>query len=277
MADNSSASEMAITLQLPTFWTHHPVAWFDHIEAMFALRNIHSQETKVNLVTVSLPENVMEEVSDVLADRSPGLYERLKQALIKRVALNDQQKVQELFRDVQLGDRKPTQLLRQMRQLVADSKIDDDFLKQLWLQRLPQAIQTILAPINHSPLSELAEAADRVVETATSNTNISAAVTASPTQTKNSFAGGSSNVDVVAHITKLYEEICKLRIDRRPRGRSNSRTSSTRGRSSSRAGSRRCRPKNSQPGVCWYHRRYGDKAQKCTRPCIFDVQQSGNQ
>ncbi|CAH8820795.1 unnamed protein product, partial [Trichobilharzia szidati] len=256
MIDASPASEMAITLQLPTFWTQHPARWFEHIEAMFALRNIHSQETKVNLVIVSLPEHVMEDVSDVLADRSPGLYERLKQALIKRVALTEQQKVQELFRDVHLGDRKPTQLLRQMRQLVADFKIDDAFLKQLWLQRLPQTIQTILAPINHSPLSELAEAADRVVETTTSNMSISAAVTASSTQTRTSSAVESSNVDVVAHLNKLYEEIDKLKLDRRSRGRSHSRTSSIRGRSSSRAGSRRRRPKNSQPGVCWYHRRY---------------------
>ncbi|CAH8571725.1 unnamed protein product [Heterobilharzia americana] len=185
MADNDSTAQMAITLQLPTFWAHRPSAWFSHVEAQFALRHIQSQETKSNLVIVSLPENVIEDVSDVLDDPAPNLYDRLKTALIKRVALTDQQKVQELFRDVHLGDRKPTQLLRQMKQLIADFNIDEAFLKQLWLQRLPQSVQGILAPFHKCPLIELAEAADRAVDATKPNTSISAALSTATDSFKN--------------------------------------------------------------------------------------------
>lgn len=127
MAENDSPAEMSLTLQLPTFWAHRPASWFKHAEAQFAVRRIHSAETKANFVIVSLPENIMEEISDVLDDPSPDLYDRLKSALIKRVELTDQQKVQELFREVELGDRKPSQMLRQMKQLVANFKVDDTF------------------------------------------------------------------------------------------------------------------------------------------------------
>nr|CAH8824227.1 unnamed protein product [Trichobilharzia regenti] len=76
------------------------------MEAQFVLRHIHSQETEVNLVIVSLLENIMEEVSDVLSDPSLNMYDRLKFVLINRVALTDQRKEQNLFCDIHLGNHK---------------------------------------------------------------------------------------------------------------------------------------------------------------------------
>nr|CAH8870992.1 unnamed protein product [Trichobilharzia regenti] len=88
--------------------------------------------------------------------------------------------------------------------------------------------------------------------------------------------GGSSSFDAVAHIAKLYEEICSIRQEMNSRSRGRSPSSSRSSRPLSRASSKRRQSRSNQPGVCWYHRRYGAKAQKCTRPCTFDVQQSGN-
>ncbi|CAH8645318.1 unnamed protein product [Heterobilharzia americana] len=279
MADNDSTAQMAITLQLPTFWAHRPSAWFSHVEAQFALRHIQSQETKSNLVIVSLPENVIEDVSDVLDDPAPNLYDRLKTALIKRVALTDQQKVQELFRDVHLGDRKPTQLLRQMKQLIADFNIDEAFLKQLWLQRLPQSVQGILAPFHKCPLIELAEAADRAVDATKPNTSISAALSTATDSSKNPHPPSAvepTSFDVITHISKLYEELCSIRNEMRSGSSYKGRTSRSRNRSASRTGSRRSKSRQSQPRLCWYHKRYGANAKKCTRPCTFEANQAGN-
>ncbi|KAH7968570.1 hypothetical protein HPB52_009805 [Rhipicephalus sanguineus] len=62
-----------------------------------------------------------------------------------------------------LGDRKPSQLLRGMRQLLGEkaSKMDDS------LQRLPANVCMILAAAGDLPLDDLAALADRVLEVAT--------------------------------------------------------------------------------------------------------------
>ena len=271
MADDSAPAEMVVTLQLPTFWANRPIAWFTHVEAQFSLRRIQAQETKANLVIVSLPENVMEDVADVLEDPAPNLYDRLKAALIKRVALTDQQRVQELFRDVQLGDRTPSQMLRHMKQLVAEFKIDDAFMKQLWLQRLPQSVQGILAPFYQSSIAELAEAADRAVEVTKPSTSLTAVLPSSAHSQEDHIPHDFHGFD----IRQMYQEICNLRRELRSRSRSRSVTFRSRSKSNL---SRRPKSsaKESQQGICWYHRRYGAKARKCTTPCAFNHSQAGN-
>ena len=57
--------------------------------------------------------------------------------LIKRTSASQQRRVQILLNEVDLGDGKPTRLLRHMRQLLGEQRIDEGIFKQLFLQRLP--------------------------------------------------------------------------------------------------------------------------------------------
>lgn len=70
--------------------------------------------------------------------------------------------------DMTLGDKKPSQLLREMREL-AVGNAKDDIIHSLWLQRLPDNIKPMLAMSENLDLNTLAEMADRIIESTNSS------------------------------------------------------------------------------------------------------------
>ncbi|BHF74063.1 hypothetical protein SprV_0401714700 [Sparganum proliferum] len=92
-------------------------------------------------------------------------YTALKEALISRISLSTQKRLQRLISEEDLGDRKHTQLLRCLEQLTDGQKLDATMFKQLFLQRLPPSVQAVLAPnIPSSTVQMLAETADRILQ-----------------------------------------------------------------------------------------------------------------
>ena len=84
----------------------------------------------------------------------------------------EQRKLQELISSEELGDCKPTQLLRRMQQLLGDklgtSADANSFLHELFLQRLPPNVCMVLTSADTSlDLSKLADMADKVMEVVT--------------------------------------------------------------------------------------------------------------
>nr|XP_037870021.1 uncharacterized protein LOC110385715 isoform X4 [Bombyx mori] len=61
---------------------------------------------------------------------------------------------------MELGDQKPSQLLRRMRDLARD-KIPDDTLRVLWQGHLPAPVRTVLAITETKDMEKLAAAADK--------------------------------------------------------------------------------------------------------------------
>ena len=59
-------------------------------------------------------------------------YDKVKGQLIKRTAASEQRQLQQLFSAEELGDRKPTQLLRRLQQLAGDIPgfTDGKFLRE---------------------------------------------------------------------------------------------------------------------------------------------------
>ena len=77
----------------------------------------------------------------------------LKATLIERVFLSKRCKIHQFLHAEQLGDRKPSQLLRRLQQLSGNSESD---LRELFLQRLPSHVQVGLLSHPGKPLAELA-------------------------------------------------------------------------------------------------------------------------
>ena len=117
--------------------------WFAQVEAQFAT----AQKTKFDYVISSLSPEIAMEVRDLLPAENP--YDTLKTQLIKRTAASKQCILQQLISGEELGDRKPTQLLRRMQLLLRDKlgagTDANSFLRELFLQRLPPNIRMVLA------------------------------------------------------------------------------------------------------------------------------------
>ncbi|KAB0796613.1 hypothetical protein PPYR_10674, partial [Photinus pyralis] len=153
-----------ITVKPPVFWEEDPALWFKVVEAQFELSRITADTTKYFTIVAALSQKALKLVSDIITSPPENhKFDTLRNALISRLTESEDTKLQKLLRDLDLGDRKPTQLLREMKTLSGTS-ISNELLKKLWLQRLPQQVQVVLA-ISSESLDNLAIMADKIVET----------------------------------------------------------------------------------------------------------------
>lgn len=141
MEDSTGASSLqaAITpLHLPPYSQADPQLWFAQVELQFAGRNITTQLARFRYVVAHLPPEAAAEVRDLIISPHPETpYDTLKKELVRRTTTSERARLQQLFLTEELGDRRPTQLLRRMRQLVGNSTSNETFLRELFLQRLP--------------------------------------------------------------------------------------------------------------------------------------------
>ena len=198
----ASPSLAAVSIKLPPYWSTDPTVWFLQVEAQFNTRGITSQKTMFDYVFASLSPEIAFEIRDLLI-RPPtdNPYNTLKAELVKRTAASKQKKLQQLISGEELGDRKPTQLLRRMQQLLGDhlgaTAENNAFLKELFLQRLPANVRIVLASADDATdLKKLADMADKIVEVATPTV---AAVTDTSTEVQQEV---SRLADLVASLSQ---------------------------------------------------------------------------
>lgn len=269
MESNSqdNATPSIATLKLPEFWPADSELWFLHIEAQFRRHRIASQTAKYDYVVSALSPTTTALIRDVLLTPPPdNPYDILKRELLRRTTDSESRRIQQLLSSEELGDRKPTELLRRMTLLLGgnSSSTDSKIVRELFLQRLPNQVRMILcASPAATSIEDLATTADQIMDT--SHPFVSAidrcqAPVSSPLQLEQRFDElSASNAQLASQVHQLTTELATLRFSA---GRDQSRH-----RTPNQSNSR-----YSTAAICWYHARYGTRARQCRPPCNF----SGN-
>lgn len=238
-----------------TFWRDHSKTWFNQLKAKFRAHNIRSDDLKFCVVVDNLDKESMLEIADIIElPPATDKYNKLKETLISCLTDSDKKRWKKLLTDVELGDRKPTHLLREMKRLTRNA-VDNQLLQTLWLQRLPQRVQEILAVVEGVALKKLAELADKAIERTTPGITAVSSLAQAGVQTLSPSA-----------IEKLTQQIQNLVTIMNKERRSRSRSDSCKERGRTRSPSQ---SKSNSNQYCYYHARFGDKAKKCTKPCTW--------
>ena len=165
-------------------------------------------------------------------------------------------RLQELLSKEELGNERPTDLLRRMKKLLADKydSFDKDLFKQLFYQRLPPTTQRSLFTVKTTlSVDALATLADEFVAALPPDQSAVASITTQDSTTH--------LTELVAQLSLQVKDLQK-QLNERSRSRSSSHHSSKR--------RPRSRSNTKDPSaVCFYHRKFGKDAIKCLAPCTF--------
>ena len=253
--EESEVAAVSLQARILPFWRDHPRLWFAHFEAIVAYQKI-GEEQKYSYVLSVLQQPDVEQISDlILNPPTTGRYQELKTRLLAVNEESESRQLQRLLSGIERGDQRPTQLLRRMRDLAA-SRVPDQTLRIMWMGQMPAQIRTVLSISEDAKLNDLATMADRMMEQI--EPHDIAAITRRHT-THTSDDGADNKLDrLYAQLEKLTLEVADLKRNQprdEPRSRSTSR--------------RRRNPNYGKPNwVCYFHYRFGDKAEKCEAPCM---------
>lgn len=242
----SATQANRVSTKVPPFWKPDPRIWFLQLEAQFRNNQVKLDQTKFDIVVSSIDAQILAQIADLLINPpDENKYDTLKGRLISVFADSETTKTRRLLTELELGDNKPSQLLCQMKSL-ADNKIDDSFLRTLWLQRLPDQMKAILSG-SSDELPKLASMADKIWEL-------------SPAQPFQVTAIDQEDSELKALSRQVHE--LSIQVDKLTK------------RMSSRTSRSRSRDRASTSTKCWYHEKFGDRARRCLQPCSMTRSQS---
>jgi hypothetical protein len=275
---------ISLSLRVPPFWRDQPVLWFCSFEAATAELK-RSQAQLAQMVIAQLEKQDIQNISDLIySPPQENYYTVIKDRLISVYEESNSAQTKKLLSQVELGEQKPSQLLRRMKTLNKE-KFPETTIQMMWLDHLPAHVRSVLTVSEafkiKTTLEDLALLADKMMEhtPTTSSHQIAAVASASVLpQPSPPPLPSTSTLDtqyLIGEIRRLSLEVAELRS--RPRENYNNQRYSrsprrfpSRSRNYSQSQDRSPRSRRNSPmPYCHYHRRFGMDAQKCAQPCNF--------
>lgn len=241
-----------VSVKIPPFWRKNVRVWFFQLEAQFINCGITQELTKYNHLLGAIETDVLDQVSDFVCNPpATNPYSAFKLLLITQFSDSETQKVKKLLTDLELGDKKPTYLLREMRSL-SDQQISEDFLRNMFIQRLPTHVKAVLVT-SSDPLDKIAAMADKIIDMSPQYQSVAQV----------------SNVDALQiQIEALQRQLAGITSTMSNFVNQDTRRSRSFSRNRRDASKPRSRDPSRHP-QCWYHWKFGTAAKRCNEPCSF--------
>jgi hypothetical protein len=256
---------------LPPFWVERPAVWFAQAEAQFFLAGVNSEKTKFFHVISQLDHRYAAEVEDITFPPERDPYTTLRTELVQWLFPSREQRIRQLLTPEEMGDRKPSQFLRHLRGL------DLTCQKTSCTPSGPAGYPPTYRPF--SPVSRSAAWTPQpAVQTASPRWH--------PSRRSLALVTSPNNTTLLQEIVYLSRQVAALSAEqdrlrtsfRDPPLSTRDPCSSTRypdsGPRNRLPNSRSPSRGDTAPTLCWYHRCFGPRAQKCTPPCAFHQQEN---
>lgn len=245
------AAGTSVLSRIPEFWRDQPRLWFTQFEAIVAPQK-QGDDYKYYTVTAKLSKEEIIQVSDIITSPpATEKYKAIKERLISCYEESDDRQLQKLLSGMELGDQKPSHLLRKMRVLSKD-KIGDDTIKLLWLRLLPPSVTTVLAVTEKMDVNKMSEIADKIL----ANSQITEVSAVDQNKTND-----DATTCILAQLASMRVELNAIQQGHRRSGQDYYNRQHYPLRSRPRANSRERRH------LCFYHDKFRKYAKKCVKPC----------
>ena len=197
----------------------------------------------------------------------------MKRILLAAFGMYEFERVRKLTDRIQIGDRKPGDVLRELQDL--GTTADERILKTLWLQRLPPEMAAALSTSIGLPINDLRSMANSM-HSFMQNQPVAQVTTEKVRSTQNTRPTSSDFVlgELLSSIKELVSVVRDQHastISAISRGIGEHRSRSVQ-RDSFRVPRFRSQSRDSElddQGRCWYHWKFGERAHKCKTGCTF--------
>lgn len=247
------AAGTSVLSRIPEFWKDQPRLWFTQLEATLAPQK-QGDDYKYNMVIAKLSKEEILQVNDLISSPpTTEKYKSIKERLIDCYEESEHQQFEKLLTNMELGDQKPSQLLRKMR-VLGRNKIGDETIKLLWLRLLPPTVTTVLAVTEDIDIEKMSHIADKII--------MNSKITEVSAVSRNTDDSGTALI--LAQLAKLQLEIDAIQQNRGGHRRNNYKHQRFTTRPSSRSTSQE------RNQFCYYHNKYRKYARNCIKPCSWN-------
>lgn len=149
-------------LEAPPLWKQNPALWFHYLEGQFQSAGVTTDDSKYHTIVAALDADVLCNVSDLIGNPpQKDMYETIKTRIINEYTESDEHRINRLL-TLSLGNRKPSELLKEMKQLAA-GMMTDDAVRIFWIQKLPAGLRSTVVLLSGT-LDKIALMADKMIE-----------------------------------------------------------------------------------------------------------------
>ena len=150
---------------LPQYESEDAEAYFCLVDATFAAYEVTDEAKKFLLTMGALTPELRVTAKKIFELEPEQRYQALKKLIVEKTKKPENQRIQQLLNGAQIGDRRPSDYLQYLRQLMGEKKEENGtILRTIFLNNLPAQMRPIVAATKALTLDDHAETADKIFD-----------------------------------------------------------------------------------------------------------------